>query len=77
MAWSCPRDRAGGPEDRHATRDLDAGCEADRDPLIDTDPRGRGIALAGSLPVPDDPFFDDPARVTAALRHLDAVITDR
>lgn len=39
--------------------------------------RGRGLALAGSLPVPDDPFFDDPARVTAALRHLDAVITDR
>ncbi|MFI8878491.1 aminoglycoside phosphotransferase family protein [Streptomyces sp. NPDC055243] len=38
--------------------------------------RGRGIALAGSLPVPDDPFFDDPARVTAALRHLDAIISD-
>ncbi|WP_245239378.1 hypothetical protein [Streptomyces sp. MZ04] len=34
--------------------------------------RGRGLALAGSLPVPDDPFFDDPARVTAALRHLGA-----
>ena len=39
--------------------------------------RGRGIALAGSLPVPDDPFFDDPARVTAALRHLDAIVSDR
>ncbi|MFF1716690.1 aminoglycoside phosphotransferase family protein [Streptomyces sp. NPDC058268] len=38
--------------------------------------RGRGLALAGSLPVPDDPFFDDPARVTAALRHLEAVISD-
>ncbi|MGW6270662.1 aminoglycoside phosphotransferase family protein [Streptomyces sp. NPDC055060] len=38
--------------------------------------RGRGIALAGSLPVPDDPFFDDPARVTAALRHLDAILSD-
>ena len=23
--------------------------------------RGRGWALASSLPVPDDPFFDDPA----------------
>jgi aminoglycoside phosphotransferase (APT) family kinase protein len=39
--------------------------------------RGRGLALAGSLPVPDDPFFDDPARVTAALLHLDAIVSDR
>ncbi|WP_390898551.1 aminoglycoside phosphotransferase family protein [Streptomyces fulvoviolaceus] len=39
--------------------------------------RGRGWALAGSLPVPDDPFFqEDPARVTAALRHLEAVLVD-
>lgn len=39
--------------------------------------RGRGWALAGSLPVPDDPFFQkDPARVTAALHHLDQVIAD-
>ncbi|WP_406497390.1 aminoglycoside phosphotransferase family protein [Streptomyces sp. NBC_01604] len=39
--------------------------------------RGRGWAVAGSLPVPDDPFFQaDHARVTAALRHLDAVVED-
>ncbi|MFC7265307.1 aminoglycoside phosphotransferase family protein [Streptomyces lutosisoli] len=39
--------------------------------------RGRGWALAGSLPVPDDPFFqEDPARVTAALHHLEQVIAD-
>ncbi|WP_030045347.1 aminoglycoside phosphotransferase family protein, partial [Streptomyces resistomycificus] len=39
--------------------------------------RGRGWAVAGSLPVPDDPFFQaDPARVTAALSHLDAVVED-
>lgn len=51
------------------------------DPAPDADDavwaRGRGLALAGSLPAPDDPFFDDPARVTAALRHLDAILTDR
>jgi aminoglycoside phosphotransferase (APT) family kinase protein len=39
--------------------------------------RGRGWAVAGSLPVPDDPYFQaDPARVTAALRHLEAVVSD-
>ncbi|WP_329334513.1 aminoglycoside phosphotransferase family protein [Streptomyces sp. NBC_01352] len=39
--------------------------------------RGRGWAVAGSLPVPDDPFFQaDHARVTAALRHLHAVVED-
>ncbi|MGW2227810.1 aminoglycoside phosphotransferase family protein [Streptomyces formicae] len=38
--------------------------------------RARGLALAGSLPVPDDPFFAVPARVTASLRHLDAVLDD-
>ncbi|PSK98016.1 aminoglycoside phosphotransferase (APT) family kinase protein [Murinocardiopsis flavida] len=38
--------------------------------------RGRGWALASSLPVPDDPFFADPARVDAALAHLEAVIAD-
>ncbi|WP_369264648.1 aminoglycoside phosphotransferase family protein [Streptomyces sp. R35] len=39
--------------------------------------RGRGWALAASLPVPDDPFFqEDPARVTAALHHLEQVIAD-
>lgn len=38
--------------------------------------RGRGWALASSLPVPDDPFFDDPARVTTALHHLDEILAD-
>ncbi|WP_055697342.1 aminoglycoside phosphotransferase family protein [Streptomyces silaceus] len=38
--------------------------------------RARGLALAGSLPVPDDPFFAVPERVTAALRHLGAVLDD-
>ncbi|GAA3740547.1 aminoglycoside phosphotransferase (APT) family kinase protein [Spinactinospora alkalitolerans] len=38
--------------------------------------RGRGWGLAASLPVPDDPFFDDPARVTTALHHLDELIAD-
>ncbi|MFF1632196.1 aminoglycoside phosphotransferase family protein, partial [Streptomyces sp. NPDC058272] len=39
--------------------------------------RGRGWALAGSLPVPDDPFFqEDPARVTVALHRLEQVIAD-
>ncbi|MEV2273088.1 aminoglycoside phosphotransferase family protein [Nonomuraea africana] len=38
--------------------------------------RGRGWGLAASLPVPDDPFYADPARVTTALRHLDALIAD-
>ncbi|MEU1271518.1 aminoglycoside phosphotransferase family protein [Streptomyces sp. NPDC005799] len=39
--------------------------------------RGRGWALAGSLPVPDDPYFrDHPARVTAAVRHVEQIIAD-
>jgi aminoglycoside phosphotransferase (APT) family kinase protein len=39
--------------------------------------RGRGWALAGSLPVPDDPFFQkEPARVTTALHHLEQVLAD-
>ncbi len=38
--------------------------------------RARGLALAGSLPVPDGPFFAVPGRVTAALRRLDAVLDD-
>lgn len=39
--------------------------------------RGRGWALAGSLPVPDDPYFrDHPARITAALHHLEQIIHD-
>jgi aminoglycoside phosphotransferase (APT) family kinase protein len=39
--------------------------------------RGRGWALAGSLPVPDDPFFrDHPDRITAALDHLERIVAD-
>lgn len=39
--------------------------------------RARGWAVAGSLPVPDDPYFQqDPARVTRALGHLEQVIAD-
>lgn len=39
--------------------------------------RGRGWALAGSLPVPDAPFFrDHPARITAALKQLEAILAD-
>ncbi|MFE7173152.1 aminoglycoside phosphotransferase family protein [Streptomyces sp. NPDC057616] len=39
--------------------------------------RGRGWALAGSLPVPDDPYFrDHPARITGALHHLEQIIAD-
>ncbi|MFI9567220.1 aminoglycoside phosphotransferase family protein [Streptomyces rishiriensis] len=39
--------------------------------------RARGWALAGSLPVPDDPFFrDHPARITAALHHLEEIVAD-
>lgn len=39
--------------------------------------RGRGWALAGSLPVPDDPYFrDHPARVTAAVHHVEQIIAD-
>ncbi|MER7809712.1 hypothetical protein [Streptomyces sp900116325] len=48
------------------------------DPSIDTGPGrgGRGWALASSLPVPDDPYFDDPARVSAALSRLDELVAD-
>ena len=36
---------------------------------------GPRLGLAGSLPVPDDPFFrDHPARATAALKHLEAIL---
>ncbi|MHC3467163.1 aminoglycoside phosphotransferase family protein [Streptomyces sp. 7R007] len=39
--------------------------------------RGRGWALAGSLPVPDDPFFrDHPERITAAVGHLEQILDD-
>lgn len=39
--------------------------------------RGRGWALAGSLPVLSDPFFQaDPARVARALARLDALVAD-
>ncbi|WP_327319925.1 phosphotransferase [Streptomyces sp. NBC_01235] len=39
--------------------------------------RARGWALAGSLPVHNDPFFrDHPARVTAAPRHLEQMVAD-
>ncbi|POX47873.1 phosphotransferase [Streptomyces sp. Ru72] len=39
--------------------------------------RGRGWALAGSLPVPDDPYYrQDPARVRAALHQLEQLIAD-
>ncbi|MCI3242270.1 MULTISPECIES: aminoglycoside phosphotransferase family protein [Streptomyces] len=39
--------------------------------------RGRGWALAGSLPVPEDPYFrDHPQRITAALHHLEQIIED-
>jgi aminoglycoside phosphotransferase (APT) family kinase protein len=39
--------------------------------------RARGWAVAGSLPVPDDPYFQqDPARVTRALGHLEQVLAD-
>lgn len=38
--------------------------------------RGRGWALAASLPVPDDPYFADLARVRVAVRHLDELIAD-
>ncbi|GAA3125568.1 aminoglycoside phosphotransferase family protein [Streptosporangium carneum] len=38
--------------------------------------RGRGWGLAASLPSPDDPFFDDPARAAVALRHLEELVAD-
>ncbi|MFI7639419.1 aminoglycoside phosphotransferase family protein [Nonomuraea sp. NPDC049400] len=38
--------------------------------------RGRGWGVAASLPVPDDPYYDDPVRVEVALRHLDEIIAD-
>lgn len=38
--------------------------------------RGRGWALAASLPVPDDPCFTDPTRIQTALGHLDELVAD-
>lgn len=39
--------------------------------------RGRGWALASSLPAPDDPFFTQvPTRVDTALRDLRAIVDD-
>ena len=38
--------------------------------------RGRGWALAGSLPVPTDPYFEEPDRVERALRQLDELVAD-
>ncbi|MFC8455226.1 aminoglycoside phosphotransferase family protein [Kitasatospora sp. NPDC057223] len=38
--------------------------------------RGRGWALAGSLPVPTDPYYRDPVRVEGALRQLDELVAD-
>ncbi|MFI5628549.1 hypothetical protein ACIA8E_04005 [Streptomyces sp. NPDC051664] len=38
--------------------------------------RGRGWAPASSPPVPDDPYFHDPARVSAALYRLDELGAD-
>lgn len=39
--------------------------------------RGRGRALAGSLPVPDDPYFrDHPDRTAAAPDQLEHLIAD-
>lgn len=39
--------------------------------------RGRGWALASSLPAPDDPYFTaDPTRVDTALRQLTAILAD-
>ncbi|MEQ4718150.1 aminoglycoside phosphotransferase family protein [Nonomuraea sp. B19D2] len=38
--------------------------------------RGRGWGVAASLPVPDDPYYDDPVRVEVALRHLEEIIAD-
>lgn len=38
--------------------------------------RGRGWALASSLPAPGDPYFDVPGRRERALRHLDELIAD-
>nr|WP_208870775.1 aminoglycoside phosphotransferase family protein [Streptomyces aquilus] len=58
------------PQGREAFREAVDADEA-------TWARARGWALAGSLPVPDDPFFQqDPARVTAALDHLEQVVED-
>ncbi|MDA2807572.1 aminoglycoside phosphotransferase family protein [Nocardiopsis suaedae] len=39
--------------------------------------RGRGWALASSLPVPDDPYFQaKPDRAEAALRDLEQILDD-
>ncbi|MGV9760338.1 aminoglycoside phosphotransferase family protein [Streptomyces tricolor] len=39
--------------------------------------RGRGWALAASLPVPDDPYYRaDPSRVPRALAHLEQILAD-
>jgi aminoglycoside phosphotransferase (APT) family kinase protein len=39
--------------------------------------RGRGWAVASSLPVPDDPYFrGHPERIEAALRHLGDIVAD-
>lgn len=39
--------------------------------------RGRGWGLASSLPVPDDPYFqEDPARVESALHELEEILAD-
>ncbi|MFF5532705.1 aminoglycoside phosphotransferase family protein [Streptomyces cinerochromogenes] len=39
--------------------------------------RGRGWALAASLPDPGDPYYrTDPTRVTRALAHLEQILAD-
>ncbi|GEC02551.1 hypothetical protein SSP24_02060 [Streptomyces spinoverrucosus] len=47
------------------------------DPDDATWTRGRGWAVASSLPVPDDPYFrDHPDRTAAALDQLEQLIAD-